>query len=996
MAINISSNFIIERDEVYTSNSGPAFEAYGLSSIEFTNYGTIRATGAGAMGFYSYVSSGSLHNAGLIEVQGTETAYGFYSPQWMAAIKNSGQITVSGTTAYGVYTWSPGQVFDNSGTLTVTATGNATGMYLVNGGKVSNTGLVTVQGGTSAAGVYIDRFEGYTFENKGDIIVSASSGQSFGLVVSGLAQAVTAPNIINRGVITADVAIYGRDGGYSPSQPTIENIANYGVVNGYVILGAGADVLRNYNVINGDVDMGTGADFVALTGGWITGIVDLGEDDDTALGSAGSDVFFGYLGRDTIRGAGGDDLIDGEQGNDALFGGDGDDEIYGGSGSDAISGDNGDDAIEGGTGDDIIDGGSGADTAFYAGAFSDFTITTVNGVTTVTSSATGSDTLRNVEWLQFADRLVQLSDAAPAIVGTAADEILRGTASAETLYGLGGNDALYGEAGDDRLEGGDGDDRLEGAAGDDILDGGAGYDTAVISALRTAATVSYVGTSVVVVSAGGRDTLTNVEAVSFSDGVYDIVNGALSAQSRQTVTGTAGTDVLKGAGSNDILTGLAGKDTLTGGGGSDVLDGGEGVDTAVYGGARRQYAASHTAVSGGPEGGTDTLVSVETLKFLDGSITYDENSVAAEILRIYDATLDRGPDAFGLDGWLQARAAGTTLAQMANSFVNSDEFKARYGALDDDAFVSLLYNFCLDRNVDPLGLKSYTDLLKSGAWSRGDVVLSLSESVEHRQLTAPQLAQGLWVADQTTLIIARLYDATFDRLPDLFGLDAWRQEIAAGRSLNSMAAAFASSVEFQDRYGALNNADFVKLIYTYSLDRNVDPLGLKSYTDLLDSGQWSRADVLLSLSESTEHKQLTAPLWYNGVHYQGYLASSAAAEPAEKVGAPLTLQARDIDPAVARSGPMEANLDRAFFIEGGSPVMLDHAADTFVMPAAFDGGAFRSPDGITFEPFGTEEPVLNIPADPVDQGFDLPVTSDPILVEGLPMWIKAHHIDPWV
>ena len=76
--------------------------------------------------------------------------------------------------------------------------------------------------------------------------------------------------------------------------------------------------------------------------------------------------------------------------------------------------------------------------------------------------------------------------------------------------------------------------------------------------------------------------------------------------------------------------------------------------------------------------------------------------------------------------------------------------------------------------------------------------------------------------------------------------------------------------------------------------------------------------------------------------------------------------------------------------------MLDHAADTFVMPAAFDGGAFRSPDGITFEPFGTEEPVLNIPADPVDQGFDLPVTSDPILVEGLPMWIKAHHIDPWV
>lgn len=53
MPINISSTFIIERDEVYTTTSGAGFFANAMNAIEFINYGTIRATGPGAMGFSS-------------------------------------------------------------------------------------------------------------------------------------------------------------------------------------------------------------------------------------------------------------------------------------------------------------------------------------------------------------------------------------------------------------------------------------------------------------------------------------------------------------------------------------------------------------------------------------------------------------------------------------------------------------------------------------------------------------------------------------------------------------------------------------------------------------------------------------------------------------------------------------------------------------------------------------------------------------------------------
>jgi Ca2+-binding RTX toxin-like protein len=513
------------------------------------------------------------HNAGLIDVQSTDNAYGFSSPQWMMDISNTGRITVSGANAYGVYSWSVGQVFDNSGTLTVTGAANATGLLLINGGRVSNTGSILVSSGGTATGVNIDRFEGYTFENQGNIIVQAT-GQSFGLVVSGLAMPVTAPNIINRGVITADIAIYARDGGYSPPQPTIENVANYGVVNGAVVLGAGADILRNYNVINGDVDMGSGADLVDLTGGWVNGVIDLGEDDDTALGSSGNDIFFGYLGRDTIRGAGGDDLIDGEQGNDTLFGGDGNDWIYGGSGSDTISGDDGDDTIEGGTGDDIIDGGTGYDTAVYAAASSAFTITTVGGVTTVASAATGTDTLSNVERLQFSDRVVLLGGSPPppvTLFGTAVGEVLRGGAGVDTLYGLGGDDTLYGEAGDDVLIGGAGNDTMVGGSGNDIYE------------------VTEAGDVIVEAVDEGADTV-----FSYLDSF--VLTGALEnlrlAGAAREAYGNALDNLIVGNALDNRIIGGAGNDTLMGGGGNDAYEvteagdvvienAGEGIDT-VY------------------------------------------------------------------------------------------------------------------------------------------------------------------------------------------------------------------------------------------------------------------------------------------------------------------------------------------------------------------------------------------------------------------------------
>ena len=579
MPTNVTTNFTIESDEVYVSTSGATFSISSQQQAqEFYNYGVIRATGLDARAIIAGGMGGLIVNAGLIEVATTSTAIGIYGGGWMPAVRNTGRLVVSGTNAFGVQTWSPGQVIENSGVITVTGTGQATGLALINGGSISQTGWIVVTGGSAATGVFIDRFEGSRFENRGQIVADAT-GLSYGVVVSGLAGNVTQPNIVNRGTITADIAIQGRDGGYSPPQNTIENVANYGVLNGGVSLGLGADVVRNYGVINGDVDRGSGADLVDLSQGGVNGRIRLGDDDDTALGSSGADDISGGIGRDTIRGARGADRIDGEQGNDTLFGGDGDDMLIGGSGADILAGEAGDDQIEGGTGDETIDGGAGVDTVIFAGAFSDFVVTAAAGVTTVTGGGLGTDTLTRVERLRFSDRVVVLPNTNPSLelIGTAAVDVLTGGAGDDLIAGGGGADTLTGEDGADTFRYLAASDSTA-AAQDTITDFQTNVDRIDLTALNpTSVSIARLagGGTVIFAATPGGAFQTFAAGTSLNGG--DIVFGGgygvyvIGSDAADTILGTAVPDPIVGNGGDDVITGGAGADAIAGGAGRDVF-----------------------------------------------------------------------------------------------------------------------------------------------------------------------------------------------------------------------------------------------------------------------------------------------------------------------------------------------------------------------------------------------------------------------------------------
>ena len=85
------------------------------------------------------------------------------------------------------------------------------------------------------------------------------------------------------------------------------------------------------------------------------------------------------------------------------------------------------DTIKGGQGNDAIDGGAGADTVVYAGALDEFTISDVDGVVSVTDGVMargGSDVLRGVENIAFANNNVLSTFTVSQLLNKAATDLM--------------------------------------------------------------------------------------------------------------------------------------------------------------------------------------------------------------------------------------------------------------------------------------------------------------------------------------------------------------------------------------------------------------------------------------------------------------------------------------------------------------------------------------------------------------------------------------------
>jgi hypothetical protein len=106
--------------------------------------------------------------------------------------------------------------------------------------------------------------------------------------------------------------------------------------------------------------------------------------------------------------------------------------------------------------------------------------------------------------------------------------------------------------------------------------------------------------------------------------------------------------------------------------------------------------------------------------------------------------------------------------------------------------------------------------------------------------------------------VARLYRATFLRIPDRSGLEYWIGKKRRGAKLTAIAESFARSSEFVRRYGNLSNRRYVERLYTNVLGRAGDTGGIEYWTTKLNTRARTRGHVLASMSESNEYKRTQA------------------------------------------------------------------------------------------------------------------------------------------
>lgn len=150
-----------------------------------------------------------------------------------------------------------------------------------------------------------------------------------------------------------------------------------------------------------------------------------------------------------------------------------------------------------------------------------------------------------------------------------------------------------------------------------------------------------------------------------------------------------------------------------------------------------------------------------------------------------------------------------------------------------------------------------------------DGTVSYLHDIEHVRLAD---ADVTFDTDGISAQAYRLYQAAFDRQPDLEGLGYWISRMESGMSLDVVAQHFVDSLEFKTMFGIdPDNAGLVDKMYQHVLHRAPDAQGREFWLDAMDNGTLSPAGLLENFSESLENQDALIGIIGHGIAYTPYI-----------------------------------------------------------------------------------------------------------------------------
>lgn len=477
--------------------------------------------------------------------------------------------------------------------------------------------------------------------------------------------------------------------------------------------------------------------------------------------------------------------------------------LTGSNKSETLTGTGFNDIFQGNGGNDMIYGGEGRDTAIFGGGYGNYRFTNLANGDLAVISAEGETTLSQIDVLQFADMSVERANIAATDAVAPAAPVISVTQNAAGYTS--GNRPIF------------------------------------TGAAEAGSTVKlYIGQQLVasvVADANGLWTAQPPENAPLADrmGYSATVTatdaaGNVSASSTPIVFNVDATPPAAPTVTANLITG--GNQPVFAGTGDagttiQIIKAGDWIEigrTTV--GANGQWQLNSAPLPNG-----NYQVTVSSVDKAD-SATSAKQPVILAINNALNQTGTAGNDTF-------AMAAGSAAIQGG-------------AGLDTAVYSGVSDNFVLER-----GVYGFTVRDSSGA-------VDNLINVERIRFDDTMVALDI---NGSAGQIYRLYQAAFDRVPDVGGLAFWLARTDVGDSMMQIANYFSQNKEYIDLYANTSNEQFVTKLYEHVLDRAPEGGGYDFWVGNLNSGATNRDEVLTMFSESPENQANVIGSIVNGIEY---------------------------------------------------------------------------------------------------------------------------------